>query len=76
MHLLRRQVSQLSVFVLGRWRVVHATAVFGSLASQIVQRTKKNVKTILLRDEWNAVFDSKMIHFVSFLSSPWMTIIT
>lgn len=37
---------------------------------------QKNVKTILLRDEWNAVFDSKMIHFVSFLSSPWMTIIT
>lgn len=31
----------LSVFVLGRWRVVHATAVCGSLASQIVQRTKK-----------------------------------
>lgn len=44
MRLLRCQVSQLSVFVLGRWRVVHATAVFGSLASQIVQRTKKTSK--------------------------------
>lgn len=37
---------------------------------------QKNVKTVLLREEWNAAFDSKMIHFVLFPSSPWMILIT
>lgn len=39
-------------------------------------REPKNVKTVLPRDEWNAVLGSRMARFVLLLSSPRMILIT